>query len=294
MKPDQTAWCQWERCRMSLTNLQYHSWASALETYECALRSPNLPTRVVKATYTQDRVGLEARSCCAEKMGGQLHRDGSHAGGRLRRVRACASLLHPSDYDPSAAAIAISTSDDAPQLLYAAQPDLIEMAGLVARRIDAVEISGRGGDDSLSLVGLGISHGYSVTLPNSGGQWRYEFEKAELDVQIVGRSEEELAVLLHEATSRVADQMDELQDEQRVEESLRASVRRSPADPAVIMNAGRPTRAAGAALVLGFFVLLTLAMVDVEGWLLMGALRRRFTRGRPREREGNHLLPRPR
>ncbi len=66
---------------------------------------------------------------------------------------------------------------------------VISTAGLVERIVNkGVEKSPTSG--SVALAGQGVDDGYSVELPNAGGQWASNFNRPVLQVQVTGPSAE--------------------------------------------------------------------------------------------------------
>src|SRR5262249_50377187 len=57
--------------------------------------------------------------------------------------------------------------------------------------------------DTVTLVGEGITHGYSVRLPNAGGQWAINFTSPMLDVQASGSSPAEVQRTLATVIARI-------------------------------------------------------------------------------------------
>jgi hypothetical protein len=104
---------------------------------------------------------------------------------------------------------------------------LIRTAGVVARAV-----SGPTGTSTVSetatLAGQGIRHGWSVRLPNSGGQWAFDFEQPVLSVEAVGTTPAEVTATSAAAVGRIRAELSTLQASERVPAGLLIRTRLSP------------------------------------------------------------------
>jgi uncharacterized protein YdeI (BOF family) len=99
-----------------------------------------------------------------------------------------------------------------PNALQTADESLVATAGVIARRMQDDESSrSQLSSNSVTLLSEGITHGHTVTLPNAGGQWTYNFQRPELDVQVTGPSSAEVSKTLAQILSRIDSELASLQ-----------------------------------------------------------------------------------
>jgi len=122
---------------------------------------------------------------------------------------------------------------------------LVAAAGLVVREVDPTATEPAPVSPEVTLVDRGITHGYRVRMPNSGGQWSFNFERPELDVE---------------------------QSKGGTARSQMISTTLSPPDPPVFYARGSRFRALFAILALGIGLTLGI-VVGVEQWLIRRMIR---------------------
>jgi hypothetical protein len=121
------------------------------------------------------------------------------------------------------------------------------------------------GDVDATMVGMGERTGVQVRVPNLGTQWRPLFSANYLDVQVAARTPEDVQALAAETSARVAELLEQRQDELGVPTNLRALAVPSSEDPIVYPVAGSRSRALGATGLTG--IALTAALVFwLERW----------------------------
>lgn len=121
------------------------------------------------------------------------------------------------------------------------------------------------GDVDATMVGMGERAGVQVRVPNLGTQWRPLFSANYLDVQVAAATPEEVQALATETSARVAELLEQRQDELGVPTNLRALAVPSSEDPIVYPMAGSRSRALAATGLTG--VALTAAIVFwLERW----------------------------
>lgn len=69
---------------------------------------------------------------------------------------------------------------------------VIAFAGVVAHEINGGHPAPRYASSDAPLYGVGVRKGVLVGLPDSGGQWTTSFTKAEIEIQIVARTYDEV------------------------------------------------------------------------------------------------------
>ena len=152
---------------------------------------------------------------------------------------------------------------------------LVEFADIVKRRVNqdqqAVDLSLTNG----TLYGAGVQNGFSVTLPNNGGQWNKTFTQPVLKVQVVDSSAEAVNNVLNGLLERINNATKELQAEQSVKGDL-ITTQTTPSKSEVVFGGGTPvTRLKGAVVLEGLCLAVTsVATVYVDRLLL----RRRASR----------------
>lgn len=148
---------------------------------------------------------------------------------------------------------------------------VISTAGLVERIVNkGVEKSPTSG--SVALAGQGIDHGYSIELPNAGGQWAENFNRPVLQVQVTGPSADGVRAELARLLGQIETVTRDVQTEAGVQERLLITTQVSPSDPGVGYHQGHRPMALAVTALLGM-VLTGLAVWAVDGLLLRRARR---------------------
>jgi hypothetical protein len=148
---------------------------------------------------------------------------------------------------------------------------LIGTAGVVARIVQDGRAGGELASENATLIGEGVTHGYSVRLPNSGGQWAYDFESPVLSVETVGRSTAEVEATTSMVLSRITTTLAQMQESEGVPARARIRTRFNPPNQSISFSRGSRARAVGASQLLGLGV--TFAAV----YFVDGLRRRRST-----------------
>ena|SRR5882757_938648 len=143
-------------------------------------------------------------------------------------------------------------SAEAPNGLRYTPASLIATAGVVAKLVDHSDGSTRVVSEGVTLVGEGIKHGYSVTVPNSGGQWANNFTQSVLDVQVVGSSEAEVSTTVNQLVVRIKRALTTIQREAHVAAVNLVRTQSTPPEPPIYRQHGSHIRAGLATLLLGF------------------------------------------
>ena len=139
---------------------------------------------------------------------------------------------------------------------------IISTAGLVERIVnEGVRKSPTSG--SVALAGQGVTDGYSIELPNAGGQWAANFNRPVLQVQVAGPSAEHVRAELRRLVERIREVAQELQAEAGVRPGLAITTQTSPAEPRVGYHQGHRPMGLAVAALLGA-VLTGLGVVAVD------------------------------
>ncbi len=143
---------------------------------------------------------------------------------------------------------------------YGRDYSLIATAGVLANVVNE-DIGSARTSTSVSLSGKGVQDGYAVDLPNSGGQFAYDFDRPILDIQAVGPTPEAVRSNLAKAVTAVNTALARLQEGEGVLPAQRITTHTQPADPAVLYGRGRPSRALLAAMIIGMGSTLSVVLV---------------------------------
>lgn len=158
-------------------------------------------------------------------------------------------------------------SPDLPNPLGYSSDRLVDVASLVEREVIGPDPQPHVVSPAVSIVDEGVRSGERVRLPNQGGQWTYNFEKPQLDVQVVDSTPEAARARMDRLLAQIEQTLDRRQDEAGVNEGSRVRTALSPPRVEIHYAAGLRPRALLVTLVVG--TVLTLAAVD------------RWDRGRP-------------
>ncbi|WP_224164406.1 hypothetical protein [Arthrobacter sp. StoSoilA2] len=146
---------------------------------------------------------------------------------------------------------------------------LVDFAAMVERRVNSSSptnglVLSRG-----TLYGAGVRDGYSVTLPNSGGQWAKSFSRPVLTVQVVDSSADRVNESLARVINRINTVTLELQRELGVRSNLITTVT-SPSSPEIIFGGGTQSNRIKGAVVwvvlAGALSTVTAVLIDRTNW----------------------------
>lgn len=152
-------------------------------------------------------------------------------------------------------------------------PSMIVMAGVVAKTIDP-DPHPRLATAEATLVGEGVRDGYSVTLPNTGGQWANQFVNPYLDVQVVAPTPDQVTATTNRLITSINHDLQSLQDKYEVPGKYRITTSLSPPAPLPIYySKGSAKRAGAITVLLGIGITFAVAGL-VRRWLTAAARRR--------------------
>lgn len=166
-------------------------------------------------------------------------------------------------------------SRENPNALQLRLNSLIVTAGVVAKRINGVEVATKVASMDATIVGRGIYDGTLVQLPDNGGQWSANYNSQALDVQVAAPTPElvrERQVML---VAKISETLEALQDELKVPPVDRITIESAPGAPPIDAMRGESRRARVMTLALGgLFTLVAVYASEVLG-------RRRARRAHP-------------
>jgi hypothetical protein len=168
------------------------------------------------------------------------------------------------------------TSTDYPNAMRTQRDDVIVTAGVVAKRVTGPGRVTKFASPEVTIVGLGMRDGWSIRLPDTGGQWAPNFPVQMLTLEVVGPSREIVQERQHDLIQRVQQELYRLQHDAGVNPRSYITAVPAPEFSVVFNVSGNKPRALGMIAVLG--VGLTIAVV-----LAVDRMRRR------REVEGSPL-----
>ena len=141
---------------------------------------------------------------------------------------------------------------------------LISTAGLLQRTV----IIGHGAQpvsDNTTLFGIGERHGDAVRVPNTGGQWAYNFEQPVLNVETTGSTPEEALSRMNTTLAKVKGTLASMQNQYDVPARQQIITALSPPVPQVRQVVGSPVRAKAITVLLGtFLTLLGAGLLDLN------------------------------
>jgi hypothetical protein len=128
---------------------------------------------------------------------------------------------------------------------------LIGTAGIVSQVVGSSASGAAPVSENATLVGTGLKHGYSVRLPNDGGQWAINYTRPVLDVQAVGTSPEEVTATTNMVIAKINHELDLRQDAFGVLKRYRITTRLNPSIAYVMHSTGSRSRTLAASMLLG-------------------------------------------
>lgn len=150
-----------------------------------------------------------------------------------------------------------------PNPIEVSSESLIATAGLVSHIIGDRRATPPTASSEVTLTGKGVRKGYSIRLPNSGGQWVNSFDRPVLDVQVAGPSEAWVRATLAQQILAIDNALGSLQRNDGIAQENLISTSLTPQVAKVVYSRGDPKRAITAILILGT-TLTVLAAVGFE------------------------------
>ncbi|WP_197674428.1 hypothetical protein [Agrococcus carbonis] len=153
------------------------------------------------------------------------------------------------------------TSDDRPNAIGTQSDSITMTAGAVARAVVGPARLPKYASPEVTLVGLGVDEGWSLRLPDTGGQWATNFATQRLVLEVAAPTAEAVAAQQEELVREVAATLESLQARYGVAPASRITVIESPEAPVIQHVTGSRVRALAMTAALG--IGLTLACVQV-------------------------------
>ncbi len=165
------------------------------------------------------------------------------------------------------------TSDQVPNRLVLGGA-AIPFAGLIEAEVNGGVPVRQATNPTVTLVDEGIFDGWSVLVPDTGGQWAHHFPESSLIVQSTGPSPAVVEARMRHLLDRITGLVTAHEDSAGVPPGQRVQLAMSPSDVLVQYSTGHPSRAVAVIVLLG--VWLSLAAC----WLTDRLVATRRSRGR--------------
>lgn len=166
------------------------------------------------------------------------------------------------------------TSADYPNALRTQSEDIIDTAGVVAKRVMGPGKVTKFAAPDVTLVGLGVREGWSIGLPDTGGQWASNYATQMLVLDVVGPTREAVAARQDELVRQVQRELLELQEDAAVAPVNRITVLPAPESTVIYHVGGNRSKALAMTAFLGMGVTITIVLAAERR-------RRRITRFSP-------------
>jgi len=144
------------------------------------------------------------------------------------------------------------TSPLNPNALRTQSEDVIDVAGVVAKRLSGAGEVLKFASPDVTLVGLGVRDGWSIRLPDTGGQWGTNFATQRLVLDVVGPTMEAVRDRQGELLDRVTDELSSLQSARGVDVFNEITSMAAPETTRIFHAGSDRARALGMTLALGF------------------------------------------
>lgn len=165
------------------------------------------------------------------------------------------------------------TSSLYPNAIRTQSEDIIDMAGVVAKRVTGPGKVTKFSSPDVTLLGQGIRDGWSLRLPDTGGQWATNFAVQTLVLDVVAPTREEVQGRQAALISRVRRELDLLQRDADVAPVNDITMMPAPASTTIYHVTGQRFLALGMTTILG---------VSLTTTVVLAAARRRRRRRRGR------------
>lgn len=142
---------------------------------------------------------------------------------------------------------------------------VIAMAGLIAADVSGDKRAPATASSGVTLAGEGVHHGYSLMVPNSGGQWAVDFERPVIIVQVIGPDADAVRSQMSGLLAKIRERLEDRQAEDGTGRENFITVTDAPAQPPLQVLAGHPRRALAMTASLGVGVtLIATTLLDLR------------------------------
>jgi hypothetical protein len=143
------------------------------------------------------------------------------------------------------------SSEMYPNSLETGSEDVIITAGLVAKEMMGPAETLKFTSPDANLIGSGVTDGWSVKLPDTGGQWAPNFADQWLDVEVVAASPEQVQLRMDELIAEIDRTLARLQRSHQVRAVNDISARAAPESGVIYRVIGSRIRVLAMTLALG-------------------------------------------
>ena len=143
------------------------------------------------------------------------------------------------------------SSSTYPNSLETTSEDLIITAGAVAKELTGPAKTIKLTSPDANLIGRGITDGWSVKLPDNGGQWAPNFDSQWLDVEVAAATPEQVTLRVDALIKRIAATLAHLQAERGVSPVNAITTKAAPDSTVVYRMTGSRMRVLAMTLALG-------------------------------------------
>lgn len=150
---------------------------------------------------------------------------------------------------------------------------IVHYAALIERLVDGHQNRPLLETTGAALYGTGLRHGYAIYLPNAGGQWQTQFNRAAISVEVVGESAAEVRSVQTGLVEKLKAAADERQASMGVIRRSFITTSLSPESPEIQFHPARADYAAAALSLLALGLAIAAAVV-VDDILALRVARR--------------------
>lgn len=143
--------------------------------------------------------------------------------------------------------------------------EIIDTAGIVAKRVSGPGKVTKFATSEATLVGIGVRDGWSLRLPDTGGQWATNFSTQMLTLDVVGPSREVVQSRRAELIGRTQQELFQLQRDANVDQANDITAMPAPEASVIYYVGGNRPRAVGMTGVLGVGATL-FAVLALDRW----------------------------
>ena len=152
------------------------------------------------------------------------------------------------------------TSNVNPNAIRTQSESIIDTAGLVAKRVSGPGKVTKFASPEVTLVGLGVRDGWSLRLPDTGGQWASNFATQMLVLDIVGPSPEVVQDRQEVLIQRAQQELHQLQRDAGVDPVNDIIAIPAPDSSVIFHIQGHRSRALGMTALLGVGVTISVVL----------------------------------
>lgn len=152
--------------------------------------------------------------------------------------------LNAEVYWTSQSVVFLAPSDPVrPNALEGTTESLISTAGVVATAVNQGRPTTLTSSASVNMLDIGDFDGWTVRLPNSGGQWATNFDQPLLEVEAAGATPDQVMDNLAEAMQRIRTELQSIQARAGVDARFGVILETSPRQANIVEVVGHRDRA---------------------------------------------------